>query len=33
MLADDGFRSRTGRAVSRGSVENLLRVLADAVLP
>ncbi len=30
VLADEGYRSRTGRAVSRGSVENLLRLLADA---
>lgn len=30
VLADEGFRSRTGRAVSRGSVENLLRLLGDA---
>lgn len=29
VLADEGYRSRTGRAVSRGSVENLLRLLAE----
>lgn len=30
VLAEEGYRSRTGRAVSRGSVENLLRLLLDA---
>jgi DNA invertase Pin-like site-specific DNA recombinase len=30
VLAEEGFRSRTGRCVSRGSVENMLRVLTDA---
>lgn len=30
VLADEGFRSRTGRVMSRGSVENLLRLLLDA---
>jgi hypothetical protein len=30
VLNDERFRSRTGRSVSRGSVENLLRVLEEA---
>lgn len=30
VLADEGYRSRTGRSVSRGSVENLLRLLDEA---
>ena len=30
VLAEERFRSRTGRAVSRGSVENLLRLLDEA---